>query len=223
MNDERVPANGPAPEPSPPRVSEPAPIVLPAGAVLLDENTDPPLREWYGRLLATATEADFAVGRVRLAGIDMSGVELAGVRHCRMLLGRLDMDTLLDGSGDPHPEDDWRARLKRLRAFVGSGRIRIHSAGMQQWSPDFSVFRGVRAGAGPGGGDRGAAVVLGPHHFARSAPDGAAMTAIIPGENAAALATRRFETMFESGYDVTGVVLELLGQLLAGRAAFPQP
>jgi len=231
LNENPGRAGGPAPGSRPRPEPGPTPLAPPVlvGAVLLDEHADPPLRESYGRLLATAEEADFAVGRVRLAGIDMTGGELAGVRRCRLLLGRLDVDTLMDANSEARLDADRRARLERLRTFVGSGRIQIRSAGMQQWSPDFSVFRGLRHPPGEsresgdsddsGRSARGAAVVLGPHHFARTSPDGTAITAILPGEAAAALATRRFEAMFERAYDVTGVVLELLGEMLAGRPA----
>lgn len=204
------------------------------GVVLLDERSDPPLRVRFGRLLAAATEADFAVGRVRLAGIDMSAGELAGVRRCRLLLGRLDVETLMDAGHDLLLNEARRASLERLLAFVRSGRIQVRAAGLQQWTPDFSVFRGLRpvgsdrrvgAGDGRDRGDsrssaEGCAVVLGPHHFARGHPmTGPNITAILPGRAAADLATRRFEALFEQSYDVTGVVEELLAELLRSAGA----
>lgn len=204
---------------------------LAAGGVLLfDERSDPPLRSYFGYLLAHAVEADFAVARIRLAGIDLTGSELSGVSRCRLLLGRLDVETLADAGQDVYSNPERRERIEGLLRFVGSGRIRIHAAGIQEWSPDFSVLRRVSResvyapGASGGavstaGADAdGAVVVLGPHHFARTHPlSGPAMTALIPGLEAARLAGRRFDEMFARGYDVTGVVLELLSDLLRGR------
>ena len=61
------------------------------GGVLLHEHSEPTLRQVIGTLLSRSARADFAVGNVRLAAIDLSAVELGRVRSCRLLLDRLDI------------------------------------------------------------------------------------------------------------------------------------
>lgn len=175
-------------------------------ARLLDDRSEPPVRHWIAGLLGSAVEADFAVSRIRLGGLDLSRTELAGVRRCRVLLGRLDAETLADATGagtSAHHE-----HLQALREFLESGRLEVRTAGLTNWTPDFSIFRGLK------NGPTDAVTLVGAHYFARLYPtDGPAFTCLIHDPAAVAQATMRFDELWENGYDVAAVVRATLDQI----------
>ncbi|MEX0907406.1 MAG: hypothetical protein WD054_03670, partial [Gemmatimonadota bacterium] len=107
--------------------------------ILLDEETNPGPRAVIGALLAAGGHADIAVSHVRLAAIDLTDLEMAGVLSCRILLDRLDAHLLTD-RGDTGDVVRFRALLR----FVESGRVEIRSAGVAAWVPDFSIYRELR-------------------------------------------------------------------------------
>lgn len=191
----------------------------PGSGVLLDDRRHPPLRQVVGRLLARATTADFAIGRVRLAAVDLTEAELRRVQRCRVLLGRLDAETLTAPPGAHAPAPDSAGHLLTLRAFLESGRVSVRTAGGTLWLPDFSVLDGLPPTAGfPGG----AVCFIGAHYFARPYPTrGPALTCLLAGPGSIASARERFEELWEIGYDVLPVILETLDALLAGAAAMP--
>lgn len=184
--------------------------------ILLDDRGEPSLRKVLGRLLARALDACFAISRVRLAGIDLTAHELASVRRCRVLLGRLDADTFAEAAeaavGDP-------ARLRSLATllrFASSGRLEVRAAGREAWAPDFSVLRGR---FGPGGADGAGAptavTLVGAHYFARPHPvGGPALTTLLTDPRSATAALRRFEELWDRSYDVLPVVRETLDRLV---------
>lgn len=178
------------------------------GALLLDERSPLSLRELVGMLLGAAVEAAFAVNRIRLAGIDLSGRELGSVRKCRVLIGRLDANSLIDtGAG----RTQQRQQLRELASFSESGRLHVRAAGSEAWSPDFSVLR-VRSGD-TAAADRTVALV-GAHYFARPQPvTGPVLTAVLCGGQAERAATR-FDELWEKAYDVLPVVRAALQRLL---------
>jgi hypothetical protein len=186
------------------------PPPLAGGPLLLDERASPPLREVIGALLASAREACFAVARVRLAGIDLSASELAGVRRCRVLLGRLDADVLADAEAAAR-RGELRRNLQVLAAFLASGRVEVRAAGLEAWVPDFSVFMGLPADAVPGG----CAAIVGGHYFHRPFPvTGPSLTCVIPGGAAARRAARRFEELWAAAHDVLPVVEDAIARAL---------
>jgi hypothetical protein len=187
--------------------------------VLLDDRRHPPLRQVVGRLLARATAADFAIGRVRLAAVDLTEAELRRVERCRVLLGRLDAETLTAPPGGHSPAAAGAAHLLTLRGFLESGRVAVRTAGSTLWLPDFSVLDGLPPAPGFSGG---AVCFVGAHYFARPYPTrGPALTCLLTGPESIASARERFEELWEIGYDVLPVILETLDALLAGAAAMP--
>ncbi|HEX7091525.1 MAG TPA: hypothetical protein VF192_15400 [Longimicrobiales bacterium] len=196
---------------------EPDAPALAGCPLLLDERSTPPLRDVIGLLLGSAREACFAVQRIRLAGIDLGASELAGVRRCRVLLGRLDADVLADAQAAAHA-GGLRRNLEALAAFLASGRVEVRAAGREAWVPDFSVFLGVPAGLAPGG----SVAVVGGHYFLRPFPvGGPSLTCVLPDAGAARAAARRFEELWAVGYDVLPVVREAVGRALGEVAAPP--
>lgn len=176
----------------------------PMRTMLVDDRARPTFRERLGHALAGAAEADFAVARIRLAAIDLTDRETARVRRCRVLVGRLDAEALVR-TGDQAPGGGAPAAL---RAFLDSGRLEVRAAGLEVWTPDFSILRGLRDAP------HDALVVVGAHYFARPFTNGGpAFTCMLAGREAADRATRRFEELWRKGYDVADIVREALARL----------
>lgn len=168
-------------------------------ATLIDELHEPPLRVTLGRLLASARTADLAIAHLRLAGLDLTPGEAGSLERCRLMIGHLDAAMLYDGAGAP-------ARLALLRGFAASGRLELRTAPHHSWNPDFSVFRGLPA-------DRSVALV-GAHYFQRPYPRfGLAVTGVFTGDGEVRLCSRRFDQLWDAGYDILPVVIETLDRL----------
>ena len=111
--------------------------------MLFDGRSGPGLRMALGEALATSTDASFAIRRVRLARVDLLPAELRGVRRCRVLLGRLDADTLAGPaamSSAPNGESAASARTAALLDMAASGRLEVRSASLLTWDPDFALI-----------------------------------------------------------------------------------
>jgi hypothetical protein len=178
--------------------------------VLLDERSRPPLRSVIGALLGSAEEADMAVTNVRIAALDMHADELARVRRCRFLLGKLDAHALDPGAligGDPRP------RMAALLHFLRSGAVEVRSAGMSSWSPDFSIYRGIT-----GGGNVAAVCLVGAHYFQEPREQGPSFTWAVDDPAHVHRATRRFEEMWQEGHDVLGAVVQTIERFALSAA-----
>lgn len=166
---------------------------------LFDERGNPPLRARIGQLLATADEAVFAVGRIRLGVLDLAEWELASLQSCRVLLGHLDASTLLDAADDDGPT---RApRLGPLLRFAATGRLEVRSAGVGSWSPDFAVVSAAGRRVG----------LVGAIYFGR--PDlviGPALTVPIVEPAETSLLVARFDDLWQRAHDVLPAVRDVL-------------
>src|SRR5687768_2944391 len=162
-----------------------------SSGLLLDEYTTPPLALVIGGLMSSAREADFAVREIRLAGLDLEPRMLAGLEHCRVLLGRLDAGFHSDALAtwcDPAR----RERLRHMLDFAHSHRLQVRAAGVATWAPDFSVYRGLSA---PFDGQH-AALLLGAHYFERPyAVSGIALTTLLARPAAVRLAQQRYQQL----------------------------
>ena len=162
---------------------------------LLDERSEPPLRTRIGTLMAAADAVDFAVGRIRLANLDLSPEEVDGPARCRVLVGRLDASTLLDA-------DTARAvAVERLIDWARSGRLAVRSAGIGSWTPDFSVY------TGPGGRH----CLVGAHYF--GSPQltvGPSFTLFTQHPESVALLDHRFERLWRRSHDVLPAIVGVL-------------
>jgi hypothetical protein len=177
--------------------------------VLLDERCRPPLRAVIGALLASAEEADVAVTRVRLAALDLRPDELAHVRRCRFLLGRLDahaFGAVAAASGDR------RERVAALLRFLRSGAVHVRSAGICAWTPDFSIYRGIR------GGETGTVCLIGAHYFHEPPDHGPSFTWAVDHAAAVQRLTLRFEEMWERSHDALPAVIHAIEQFSLGAA-----
>ena len=162
-------------------------------AILLDEHSSPSLRQVLGSSLARATEADFAVARIRLAQIDLTPAEVARVRRWRVLLGRLDVESLTRPFQHRNPQQD---ALTLLRLF-DNGRMAVRAAGLQGWNPDFAVLRGLDGG--------GVLTLVGSIYFGTPQhTDGPSFTCILTTPSHAAAATARFDVLCSVRTDVAG-------------------
>jgi hypothetical protein len=175
--------------------------IAPCAWQVLDERDTPPLRTRLGGLLATATEAAFALGRVRLALLDLQEHELASLSRCRVLLGRLDAAMLLDAAEDPRGEA--RPSLGPLLRFIDRGSLEVRSAGMVVWSPDFAwvsrpdhpvtLLGAIRFG--------GAELNVGP-----------GLTVSTTDHDVGRLVRSRFEELWEGAHDVLPAIRSVLEQ-----------
>ena len=103
--------------------------------ILFDGRGSQTLRGVLGNALADSREASFAIRRIRLARVDLLPDELRGVERCRVLLGRLDADTLADAGASPTS-----ARTAALLDMAASGRLEVRSASLLTWDPDFALI-----------------------------------------------------------------------------------
>ncbi len=162
---------------------------------VLDEFTTPSMRETFSALMSSSTHVDMAVAHLRLAGLDVQAAETLRLRRLRVVVGKLDADALLQARSRPTEQ------IRRLRALVGSGLLEVRSVPRFQWHPDFSVFDD--------------AALIGAHYSELPYPaDGIALTCVLTEPNARRRCARRFDQMWELGYDVLPVVADMLDELL---------
>lgn len=162
---------------------------------ILDEFTTPSMRKTFSALMSSSRRVDVAVAYMRLAGVDVDPAEIAQLERLRVVIGRLDADALFQAETRP------RDQLQRLRALAGSGVLEVRTVPRFQWQPDFSVFA--------------RAALIGAHYAERPYPaDGVALTCVVTDEAAVRRCARRFQQMWELGYDVLPVVIATLDDLL---------
>lgn len=159
---------------------------------IIDEHAQPPFRERLGTLMRSSRHADFAVTRIRIAGIDLADEEIAGLVRCRVLVAQLNADTLAEAADAGMLRPEHRRNLGVLLRFVDSGRLQLRAAGLGAWVPDFSVLRGGRN-----------ALLLGAHYFGRPYPTvGPSFTCITDDDALVRDAARRFEELWDDARDV---------------------
>jgi hypothetical protein len=171
------------------------------------------VRRTVRRLLARSARTDLAIGRLRLAALRFQGGDLERVR-VRLLVGRLDVDTVAGAPGTAVFGVRRKAELERLREVVRAGRVQVRTAGMVRWDPDFSVFRQARGGGG--------VVLVGSHRF--DVPDPGpvrTLCAALRGGRRVAAARDRFEGLWAGGYEVAPVVEDMLDWLLGSGGEGP--
>jgi hypothetical protein len=172
-------------------------------AVILDEAAAPPLRLVIGSLLSRARRADVAVEHVRLAGLDLTGAELRGVR-CRLLMGALDAEALADLA-----VADRSARHGAIGDFLRSGRLDVRVGGLLRWRPDFAVFE-LPPPHGP-------IALVGALYFTDAAvAGGPALTCVIRAPAAVERLRRRFEGLWQLARNVGDVLRAELGDAPPG-------
>lgn len=163
--------------------------------IVLDERTTPSMRETFSALISASTHVDMAVVNMRLAGIDVRAEEMRRLRRLRLVMDRLDAAALQQTETRPVEQ------LVRLHALATSGILEVRTVPRFQWRPDFSVFDG--------------AALIGAHYSELPYPnDGIALTCVIHEPAAVRRCARRFEQMWQLGYDVLPIVVETLGQLI---------
>lgn len=162
---------------------------------VIDEFTQPTMRETFSVLMAASVHVDMAVSNMRIAGMDLHANELSRLERLRLVLGKLDADALLQTHTRPIEQ------LQRLRAFASSGLLEVRTVPRYQWQPDFSVFDN--------------AALVGAHYTELPYPvAGIALTCVITERAAIQRCARRFEEMWQQGYDVLPVVMDTLDALL---------
>jgi hypothetical protein len=167
--------------------------------IVLDERTQPSMRETFSALISTSTHVDMAVANMRLAGIDIRPGEVSALRRLRLVVGKLDADALIQTHARPLDQ------IRRLHGLACSGVLEVRTVPRFQWTPDFSIFDN--------------AALIGAHYTELPYPiDGIALTCVIAEPAAIRRCARRFEEMWELGYDVLPVLIDTLTELLAEPA-----
>ena len=182
-----------------------------APAVLVDERGRPDFRDIFAALIARSVDVATALTRVRLSTVDLTELEMGHIESFRVLVAELNA-IQLDAEARAIQADPRRApRADLLRGMLESGTLEVRSAPLAGWSPDFTVFSGA---AGPG------AVLSGSHWFERPYPHrGPALAALHHGD-AARLAARRHQELWDRAHDVSPAVWNILSKARrAGRAA----
>ncbi len=181
----------------------PVPGLVPAPAFLFDERGRPDFRDVFGALSRRSTEVLAAVTRVRLTTVDLRAEEVRSLRRFRVLLCEL---SALRLEAEAHALAHLSRRAPNLRLFTGlleEGRLEVRAAPLGGWSPDFTVF--VDEG-GP------SAVLTGFHAFERPYPHRGPALASLHGKEAAALASRRHQELWEDAHDVGPTLWTLLAR-----------
>jgi hypothetical protein len=179
------------------------PGLSPAEAVLFDERGRPDFRDVFGALARGSVDIATAVTRVRLSTVDLTNGEIDRVEHFRVLVA--EMNALrLDAEARGLQSDLRRAPIADLlRGLLEAGRLEIRSAPLAGWTPDFSVFSGP---------DGPTSVLVGGHWFDRPYPHrGPAFGSVHTGD-AARLAARRHEDIWERAHDVGPAVWNILSK-----------
>jgi hypothetical protein len=171
--------------------------------ILLDGRATPTLRAFLGHALSRSTDAALAIRRIRLARLDLMPEELQSLRRCRVLLGRLDAETLA-GSASGQAS----ARTAAWLDMAASGRLEVRSSGLLAWDPDFSLI---------GNGDSDTKVlVFGSHQFIpQQSVEGLALACAITDAEVVARAAVHFEELWQRGYDALEAVTDALCRSLS--------
>lgn len=179
------------------------PGLVPSTGALLDERRRPDFRDAFGALARRATAIRTAVTRVRLTTLDLSDGELAGVRSFRVVLAELNALTLDAEARTLARLPHRAAALRDLTARLESGRLEVRAAPLGGWSPDFTVFEDA---GGP------FAVLAGYHWLERPYPHRGPALAFLHTGDAARLAARRHEEVWEAAHDVGPALWSLLAR-----------
>lgn len=161
-----------------------------------DSRRGPELRVHVGRLLSESSDVALAMRRIRLARLDLSPIELGRVERCRVLLGRLDAETLAGSDAE-----DVSARTAALLDMASSGRLEVRAAGLTTWEPDFSVFTRK---------DGTSTLLFGCHQFGPQSVEALVMACAVDDSATIQTARMRFNELWERGHDALEAVTSAL-------------
>lgn len=183
--------------------------VTPSPGALLDERSRPDFREAFGQLARRSDAISVAVTRVRITTVDLTREELALVSSLRVLVAELSA-LRLDGEARALRTEPRRSgNVAHLLEMLESGRLEVRSAPLGGWSPDFTVFAS---------GGAAHSVLTGFHWFERPYPHRGPALASLHAGDAARLAARRFEDVWDSAHDVGPAVWSIMARAEGGRS-----
>ena len=160
---------------------------------LIHDRSRRSFREVYGNLAWKARQIDVAVDRVRLSGIDLAYEELATVEKLRVLVTEINAATLKFEAeailADPQRSDNLRIVMRLL----AEGRLRVRSAPLLDWAPNFSIF--VSADGRP-------TALVGAHWFQIPYPFRGPALAVLCGGEQIDQVRSRFREMWDLAHDI---------------------
>lgn len=174
-----------------------------AAAVFFDERGRPDFRDVFGALARSAFDIGTAVRRVHLSTVDLSREELSGVEQFRVLVAELNALRLDAEARALHLDPRRAPNVERLREMLEAGRLEVRSSPLAGWMPDFSVFSGP---------DGPSTVLTGLHRFERPYPHRGPAFATVHGVDAARLAARRHNEMWDRAHDVGPAIWNILSK-----------
>jgi hypothetical protein len=178
----------------------------------MEEGRRPDFRDVFGHLARCSTSIDSAVTRIRLSTLDLTPGELQGVTRFRVLLAEVNALSLDAEARVLHTLENRAPNLRLLARLLERGDLRIRSAPLAGWSPDFTVFSDE---AGP------SAVLCGFHWFERPYPHRGPALASLHFADGAALAHRRFDALWDQAHDIGPTLWDIVTR--AGRQAQRDP
>lgn len=167
-------------------------------------------RSRFGALISRSSSVDVAATRVRLSLVDFGAGELARLKTMRVLLAEVNAFRMAAEAEAALGHSGRTAALRRLVELLGAGVIRVRSAPMGGWAPDFSVFSDV---SGP------FAALVGVHSFLEPSPFPGPLFFSEHGRAAAEETSRRFEELWLSSHDVGAMLAPLLRGAAGGASA----
>lgn len=177
------------------------PGLNPVPGTLMEEGQRPDFRDVFGHLARCSTSIDSAVTRIRLSTLDLTPGELGGVARFRVLLAEVNALSLDAEARVLHTLHTRAPNLRFLTQLIEQGALRIRSAPLAGWSPDFTVFSDT---GGP------SAVLCGFHWFQRPYPHRGPALASLHFGDGAALASRRFDALWEQAHDIGPTLWDIL-------------
>ena len=184
--------------------------LVPSPGVLFDERARPDFRDLFGSLARGSDGVSIAVTRVRLSTVDLSAEELRSLRSFRVLVAELSALRLDAEARAMRAEPRRAANVNLLLDMMEAGRLEVRSAPLGGWSPDYTVFS---EGGTP------SAALTGFHWFERPYPHRGPALASLHGGDAARLALRRFDELWEDAHDVGPAVWSILARAVDRAAA----
>ena len=185
-------------ESSRPAIPSPAAFGLiytmePACCELIHDRSRNNLRAIYGDLARQARHIDVAVDRVRLSSINLSHEELGSVEGLRVLVTEISAATLKFEAeailADPRRSDNLRVVMRLL----AEGRLRVRSAPLFDWAPNFSIF------VSPGRDDT---LLVGAHWFQIPYPSRGPALAVLHRDAQVGRVRLRFQEMWDLAHDI---------------------
>lgn len=178
----------------------------------MDERGPVCFREVFGASLRSSNRVDSAILNIRLGAVDFTASELRQLERFRVLVAEVNARRVEGEAYAMAMDPAKRRNLIRLLRLFSAGILRIRSAPLGGWAPDFTVFS--RGGTPQ-------QVLLGIHWFRRPFPHRGPAWAVRLEAADATRAKARFEEIWHGAHDIGPAIQRLMAK--APTRVGPQP